>query len=294
MAMQTFLRATLGTALPLVLTPKRQWATQRRLLKIALQANPLAKGVRRHAGPLPGDLPGEVFCPTGMAPETASHALLYLHGGGYCVGTASTHRMITSRLAAASGAAVYSLDYRLAPEHPAPAALDDALACYRALAASGRAVALGGDSAGGGLSVAAAQTLVAAGDPPPTALALISPWLDLSLSGASAERLADIDPILKHPWIKACAQAYAGGQPLKSADLSPLFGVPVSTPTLIHAGTDDILIDDARRWVKRVPTAELIEYEGLWHGFQMQAGLLGAADKALADMGQWLTHQFGA
>lgn len=292
MAMQNVLRKTLGATLPLILTPNRKWTTQRRILKLAMRANPLAKGVKRIDGALPGGLPGEVFCPASVDPETAPSALLYLHGGGYCVGAAATHRAITSRLAAASGMPVYVLDYRLAPEHPAPAALDDALACYRALAAQGKRVALGGDSAGGGLSVAVAQALLANGEPAPAALALISPWLDMSLSGGSAERLADIDPVLKRPWITACAQAYAGDQPLKSPSLSPLFGDGELPSTLIHAGTDDILIDDARRLVKRFPAVELQEFEGLWHVFQLQAGLLEISDQALADMGQWLALQY--
>lgn len=291
MAMQTVLRSSLGSLMPIILSPRRSWATQRRIIKFVLRANPLAKGVTRHDGPLPGELPGEVFCPAGLTPETADTALLYLHGGGYCVGAAATHRMITSRLAASSNMPVYVLDYRLAPEHPAPAALDDALACYRALAADGKRVAVGGDSAGGGLSMAVANALAAQGGPAPMALALISPWLDLSLSGGSAERLADIDPILTRPWITACAAAYAGGQALKSPALSPLFDDSELPPTLIHSGSDDILIDDARRLVTRNTAVEFKVYEGLWHVFQLQAGLLAASAEALREMGTWLHQQ---
>lgn len=290
MAMQTVLRKSLGTLMPMILSPNRSWATQRRIVKMVLRANPLARGVSRHAGPLPGGLPGETFCRAGDTPDSADTALLYLHGGGYCVGAAATHRMITSRLAAASGMPVHVLDYRLAPEHPAPAALDDALACYRALAAQGKRVAVGGDSAGGGLSMAVAHALAANGEQAPLALALLSPWLDLSVSGGSAERLAAIDPILTHPWISACAEAYAGGKPLKSPDISPLFADAELPPTLIHAGSDDILIDDARRLVTRHKAVEFKVYEGLWHVFQLQAGLLGESSAALHEMGTWL-HQ---
>ena len=113
----------------------------------------------------------------------------------------------------------------------------------------------------------------------------------MSLSGGSAQRLADIDPILKHPWIHACKAAYAGEQPLKTPSLSPLFGDAPPPPTLIHSGSDDILIDDARRYVKRFPYVEFKEFEGLWHVFQLQAGLLGVSSQALSDMGQWLAQQ---
>lgn len=291
MAMQTVLRKSLGTLMPMILSPKRNWATQRRIVNLVLRANPLASGVSRHAGPLPGELPGEIFCPDDQTPESADTALLYLHGGGYCVGAAATHRMITSRLAAASGMPVYALDYRLAPEHPAPAALEDALACYRALVAQDRRVAVGGDSAGGGLSMAVAHALAADGEPAPLALALLSPWLDLSLSGGSAERLAAIDPILTPPWISACAAAYAGDKPLKSPDISPLFADAELPPTLIHSGSDDILIDDARRLVTRHKAIEFKVYEGLWHVFQLQAGLLGESSAALHEMGTWLHQQ---
>ena len=202
--------------------------------------------------------------------------------------------MITSRLAAASGLPVYALDYRMAPEHPAPAALDDALRCYRALAAQDKRVAVGGDSAGGGLSAAVALALAEHGEPGPAALALISPWLDLSLSGGSVQRLADIDPVLNQPWLAACAQAYAGEHGLKSPTVSPLFADLAWPPTLIHAGADDILVDDSRRLVKRYPHIEFHEYAGLWHVFQLQAGVLRASDEALSAMGHWLHLQLQA
>lgn len=292
--MTALLRHVLGLIVPRILNPRRSWATQRRLLAALLRINPAVGGVERRRIALP-DAP-EALCtaPRGLAWDTADVAMLYLHGGGYCIGTPESYGALHSRLAKAIDAPVIAPRYRLAPEHPAPAALDDALASYKALTAQGKRVVVGGDSAGGGLSVALAHAAAEAGLPAPAGLMLISPWLDLTLSGGSVATKAGVDPILDPDWGRACASAYAGDRPLNDPMLSPLFGPDSLPPTLIQAGADDILIDDARRLAQRAPAVELQEFPGLWHVFQVQVGMLPAARPAVADMAAWIRARLAA
>lgn len=286
--MKHLLRRVLGLVLPRILSATRPWASQRRLLNGLLKANPGVRGVQRQPLTLPGAPDALVYCPQGTTLDAAPAVLLYFHGGGYCLGAPGNYAALHSRLANAMAAPVVAAGYRLAPEHPAPAALDDAMAAYRALLDQGKRVVVGGDSAGGGLSAALAHAAAEAGLPPPAGLLLLSPWLDLTLSGGSVTAKADVDPILNPAWGRACAAAYAGDRPLNDPMVSPLFGPDSLPPTLIQAGTDDILIDDARRLATRVPTVELQEFPGLWHVFQVQVGLLPDAGPAVAAMGRWV------
>lgn len=173
-------------------------------------------------------------------------AVLYLHGGYYTVGSPRSHREIGSRLAEHVRARVFMPDYRLAPEHPFPAALDDALACYRWLLGrtSARDLLLAGDSAGGGLAVALMVATREAGLPLPAAAALISPWVDLRCRGDAFDRLAAFDFIGREE-LAFCARAYAGTLPLEDPRLSPLnaslVGLP---PLLIQVGGLEVLRDD--------------------------------------------------
>ncbi len=215
-----------------------------------------------------GDVPGEWL----RGDATSAGALLYLHGGAYCVGSAASHRAIAAQLAHACGMRVFAPDYRLAPEHPYPAAIEDALAAARALAAQGPLV-LAGDSAGGALALAAANATRGA-----AALVLFSPWLDLATS-----RPPQDDTTLSAEWLAACARLYRAGASAPSWLEADLTGLP---PVLIQAGSDEILREDALHLhdaLERQGVAVRCEIvPGRWHAFQLHAGWLPSADAAIA------------
>jgi len=224
-------------------------------------------------------------------------AILYLHGGGYCIGSPRGYRVITGRFARSAGVAVFTPDYRLAPEHPHPAALHDAICAYRWLRQQGmRHIAIAGDSAGGGLTLATAVALRDAGEPMPVALALISPWLDLAGQGETIKTHARRDPSQSPDGLARWAQAYANGLPFDHPLCSPLYadlrGLP---PILVHVGSEEILLSDSLRLRERAIASgvdiQLREFEGLWHDFQLHAGVLKDADVSLAELGGFLRSQ---
>lgn len=181
-------------------------------------------------------------------PGAGDAVLLYLHGGGYSGGSAKSHSELAARIARASGAVAILPDYRLAPEHSFPAALDDAAASYRALLAEvgdSERIIVAGDSAGGGLSVALCVALRDAGEPLPRALALLSPWLDLTCTSPSWDSRFEGDPILDHS-LRDAAERYLDGADPRDPLCSPLFadlsGLP---PALVLVGTHEILYDDS-------------------------------------------------
>jgi acetyl esterase/lipase len=187
-----------------------------------------------------------------LTPKRVSGGVvLYLHGGGYVIGSPRSHRHLVAGIASAAGLRAFSLDYRLAPEHPYPAALDDAVAAYRWLLRSARVAAqrilIAGDSAGGGLTLATLVALREAGDPLPAAAVCLSPWVDLSCSLPSCDPGLGPDPVIDHQVIRAMARAYMGRRSLRNPRASPLFadlrGLP---PLLVQAGGDEALLDDAR------------------------------------------------
>jgi acetyl esterase/lipase len=175
--------------------------------------------------------------------------VLYFHGGGYAIGSARSHRHLAAAIARAAGTRALLLDYRLAPENPFPAALDDAVAAYQWLLARGIAparIVLGGDSAGGGLTVATLLALRDRGLPRPAGGVCISPWVDLTCSGASYATRAAADPIVTRDGVEALAQAYVGAGDRKAALVSPLYAdLRNLPPLLIHVGSDEVLLDDA-------------------------------------------------
>lgn len=245
---------------------------------------PAADGVPAEAVDA-GGVPGE-WIGRGDGP-----VVLYLHGGGYCIGSLDSHRSMLTHLAAAVGGQVLAVDYRLAPEHPFPAALDDACTAYRWVLTSGIApgrLVVGGDSAGGGLALATLVALRDAGDPLPAAGVFLSPWADLTQTGATISEKAEIDPMVRVEDLDRWAAAYAGvgGDP-GDRRLSPLFadlsGLP---PLLVEAGTAEVLLDDARRLAVRAREAgvEVTLWEGedlihVWHFF---AGAVPEADEGIA------------
>ena len=222
--------------------------------------------------------------------------IFYLHGGAYAIGTAASSVGLASDLARRVGARLVTVDYRLAPEHPHPAAVDDAVAAYRGLLESGvaaSAIAIAGESAGAGLAAATLVALNHAGLPQPTGAVLISPWADLTLSGDSIRAKAAVDPALTPEGLRRRAVDYvAGGD--RTADLvSPIFadltGLP---PLLIQAGSHEILLDDATRLASRAAGADVaVRLEvtpGVPHVFQGFAAMLDEGDAALTSAGEFL------
>lgn len=232
-----------------------------------------------------GGVPGEWARPRLKA--SPQRAMLYLHGGAYCVGSPRTHRVITGQLALRCDAAVYAADYRLAPEHPFPAAIDDAVAAYRGLLTQGYTpsqVTIAGDSAGGGLALATAIRLRELGEPLPGALVLFSPWVDLGDPARTRPAAGDI--MIVEPWVAECARFYLGGRPASEPLASPVHADLRGLPrTLIQVGTDEVLLDDSRRIHARLTeagvSAALEEYPRRWHVFQVNAGPLADANRAL-------------
>ncbi len=214
-----------------------------------------------------GGVPVEWVIPDGapLAP-----VLFHLHGGGYVLGDPAGSRPFTTAFALATGARVVSVDYRLAPEHPFPAAVDDALAAYRALLTRGYSaaeVAIGGESAGGGLTIA---TLLAARDAKlrrPACAFAISPWTDVACTAATFDSHAHLDPLLTRRSLKEMGDAYiAGGDatdPLASPQHGDLSGLP---PLLIHVGSDEVLLDDARQLHAHARAAQVESTLEIWDG----------------------------
>jgi acetyl esterase/lipase len=225
-----------------------------------------------------------------------TRVVLYLHGGGYTSGSPNTHRRFVALLGRACGARVLNIDYRLAPEHPHPAAVEDAVAAYRWLVGQGADpdhIALAGDSAGGGLAAAALVALRDAGDPLPAAAALISPWVDLELTGASMTTRAAVDPMCSAESLKPSADMYLAGQDARTPLASPVYADLSGLPALlIHVGDAEVLLDDAVRLAANARAARVEvtlhvvpEMIHVWHVF---AGLLPEAETALDDLAAWL------
>ena len=233
-------------------------------------------------------------------PEARQGVMLYLHGGAFMVGSASTHRAVTTRLALYSERPVYVPEFRLAPEHPYPAALDDALACYQELLrAHGPQIVVAGDSAGGSLSVALALALRARGLPQPAALLLMSPVTDPAFSGASIQSRAAADPMLRLSWVRQGAAAYACPEQTRPqhehAPLrQPLDGL---APMFIQVGNDEILRDDSTRLAshaRRCGVAVTLEVHAeRWHVFQMQSAALPGANAALQRLARYARAALG-
>jgi acetyl esterase/lipase len=239
-----------------------------------------------------GGVAGELI--TTPASRSGRH-VLYLHGGGYIAGSPALYRNFTWRIAAATQSRVLAIDYRLAPEHRFPAALDDAFAACRWLAGKGdpRSTAVMGDSAGGGLALALLLKLRDGGHDLPAAAVVLSPWTDLALTGASLVRNAKADPMLSVADTRLFAASYLGNADPRHPYASPLYGNPAGLPpTLIQAGSDEILCDDAVRMTERMHAARChVELE-LWprmpHVWHLFAPVLPEANAALARAGAFV------
>jgi len=249
-------------------------------------------GVETVAQPL-GGVPAVRVAPSKARP---GHHILYLHGGGYIAGSPALYRHLTWRFAAAAAARLTAIDYRLAPEHPFPAALDDAAAAWRALLAEGadpRHCTVMGDSAGGGLTLALALRLRDQGEPLPAALVALSPWTDLAITGASCWLNAVADPMQNAGDLLPLAAQYLAGADSRNPYASPLHGDPRGLPpTLLQVGSDEILCDDAVRMAERMRDAGCeVSLEiwprmpHVWHSF---APVLPEALQAIARIGAFL------
>ncbi len=284
-------RGLVRYALRPALSPSVSIAFQRKFVQLATKINRPPAGMAVAQVNLNG-----VPCEKLTVKENSGTVLLYFHGGAFCVGSPVSHRALAARIAEAAGATAYVPDYRLAPEHPFPAALDDALQVYLWLLDAGhdaRRIVVAGDSAGGGLALSLVLRLRDEKLPLPTAMALISPVTDMTLSGESISAKAAADPMLREGWLRECYAHYAGKTSLRHPLLSPLFADLGSLPpTMIHVGSDEILLDDSNRFSQESSSVgneiELRVFEGLWHEFHVHAPLLPESGPAIAELGAFL------
>ncbi len=232
-----------------------------------------------------GGVPAIVATPTAVQPD---RHILYIHGGAYVVGSPKSHIAMCARLAKRAAATITVIDYRLAPEHVYPAAIDDCVAAYRALITDvdPSLVTIAGDSAGGGATLATLGALKATGDPMPGAVYVLSPWTDLTASGESVVTRAAHDPMFDGKGLPEAAATYAGDTPLDDPGVSPLFADPTGyPPTLIQTGMDEILLSDSTRLAERYEAAgvevRLDLRDDLWHVYPMLAGYMPEATDAL-------------
>jgi acetyl esterase/lipase len=271
---------------------------QRRLLKELISAQPLPAEVTVTAAAL-GGVPTAEVTVDGVEPR---HVVLYFHGGVYVLGDASQAAGLAAQVGRRTSAKVISVDYRLAPEHPYPAAVDDALAAYEALLEGGTdpaGIAFAGESAGCGLAVATLLNAREHGLPLPAAAYLMSPYVDLTLAGATIETKRDSDPLLSPEALRARVPDYTAGQDPALGLISPVFADLSSLPPLIiQAGTHEVLLDDAIRLARQAATADvqvtLDITAGVPHVFQAYYAILDEAAAALDRAGQLLSAHLSA
>jgi monoterpene epsilon-lactone hydrolase len=266
---------------------------QRRLLKELLSAQPLPAEVTVTAAVL-GGVPTAEITVDRVEPR---HVVLYFHGGVYVMGDAFLAADLASQVGRRTDAKVISVDYRLAPEDPYPAAVDDARAAYEALLRSGIApsdIALVGESAGGGLVIATLVNARQHGLPLPAAAFVMSPYADLTLAGTTMESKREVDPLLSRELLQARVPDYTSGQDAALGLISPVFadlsGLP---PLIIQAGTHEVLLDDAVRLAGQAATADveltLDITPGVPHVFQAYHAILDEAAAALDRAGRFLS-----
>lgn len=226
----------------------------------------------------------------------SSRVVLYLHGGGYVIGSNRTHMDLACRIARESEAQVFVLEYRLAPEHPYPAALDDSLLAYQALLAQGvrpDRIILAGDSAGGGLAVATLMAIRDRGWPAPAGGVGISPWLDLSCEMSSMSPRHVSDPLLSPARIRVFAEHYAQQADLRDPGLSPLFGeIAGLPPLLLQVGRDEILLDEVLHFGDRLEQAghwvDVDVWHNMFHVWHLTAAWLPEGARAITRLGEFV------
>lgn len=284
--LESGLRQTMNRLVRPVLHPAIPISIQRKLTSQAYKSSVPPRGSRFQTGTLAG-------CPVIRSSfgQTTRGAVLYLHGGGYIIGSAATHKGLTGHLAKTSGCMVVTPDYRLAPEHPFPAALDDAEAVWHALIEEGFTpgqIAIAGDSAGGGLAIALAMRLRDSNQTPLSSLTVFSPWVDLTQESLYAP---ECEPVLQAGWVAKAAKLYASQESLRHPMLSPIFGdFEGLPPLLIQVGSQEILLNDAERLADAAKKAgiktQLEVFNNLWHVFQIHSGQLEKATAAVQTAGK--------
>ena len=222
-----------------------------------------------------GGIPAEWSCVERS--HMKKYVILYCHGGGYTSGSFRYARSITNKLASSTSMDVLSFDYRLAPENPYPAALEDAMKVWDHLMYHGygaRDIIIAGDSAGGNLALTLTLKLKEQGRLLPRGLVLFSPWTDLTMSGKSHKEKAELDPILSAEYLQRCRESYAPEMELKNPLISPVFGDFTGfPPTYIQVGTNEILLSDSTKLQRQLQKyhvpVKMEYYPGMWHVFQM-------------------------
>jgi acetyl esterase/lipase len=243
-----------------------------------------------------GGVPAEWIAGPGAADD---RVILYLHGGGYVMGSIATHREMVARLSKASGARALALDYRLAPEHPFPAAVDDAVAAYRWLLSQNikpSRIVVAGDSAGGGLTLATLVALRDAKVPLPAAGVCISPWADMEGTGASMTTRAKADPVVQKQGLLGMAQLYLGGKDPRSPLAAPLYanfeGLP---PLFIHVGDAETFLDDSTRVAEKAKRAGVKVDLEIWpempHVWHLFAPFLPEGQQAIEKIGKYVQEK---
>lgn len=268
-----------------ILDPDLPWEMQRRRLDRLMRASPVPRGTTI-AGTVMNGVRTEVVTAGGASPE---RTVVHFHGGGYCVGSARMARTWAAHLSAQAACRVVVPEYRLAPAHAHPAALDDARDVITALLneVAPTSIVVSGDSAGGGLALSLILALRDGDKELPAGCILVSPWLDLSSDRRASPELVRQDVLLSPRWLEACAIAYAHPSNWTNPAVSPLLathsGLP---PLLIQAGTDELLAPDAERLAASTSAAGVdvtyTRWPHMWHEFALHPGLLAAADSALS------------
>lgn len=238
-----------------------------------------------------------------LAPRSdEDRVLLYFHGGGYCSGSIASHRGMLGRIGRLARIRTLAIAYRLAPEHPYPAALDDALAAWRFLRDEGyppHAIVIGGDSAGGNLTLATLLRLRAMGESLPAAAWLVSPWVDLKMTGATLDSKADIDPLIGRDYLTGLATAFLAGHDPGDPKVSPLYadlaGLP---PVLVQVGSSETLLDDAVRVAGALGAAEVRATLEVWprmiHAWMLWSERLSAGQAASERAASWIREALDA
>ena len=227
-------------------------------------------------------------------------AILHLHGGWFNWGSAQAFRHLVGQIAARTGVEAFVPDYRLAPENPFPAAVNDVQTCYRGLVKRGKQrIAITGDSAGGNLALVLLSLATVASDNTPVGAVALSPVTDLTLTGQSFEARADADPYFTQPQVARLIQSYLGGSDPRNPLASPLYGDLTGLPPIrIHVGEDEVLLDDSRRYFEGAATAgvniELDVWKGMAHGIVNGIGNLAASAEALDAISKFLVGRLTA
>lgn len=256
---------------------------------------PMPRGIKWTVGSVAG-IPGEWITPT--LPAAPNGVLLYLHGGGYVVKTPHVHRVVVGRLARAAGVTAFVPDYRLAPENPFPAALEDVTMVYRELRRTmpSHNVVIAGDSGGGGLTAALLLKLRDEGDPLPAAACLISAMLDCTFSGESLAELQQHDPFMRIGDVAMLAKHYYGDHDPRHPYISPVFGdLHGMPPLLVHTSEHEILRAEGVRYSERAKAAgvdvTLKIWKGMIHAFHLFAGFVPEGKVAIEEIGAFFKNQ---